>query len=480
MFQKGEYEEAATIYREWVAAEPGSGAAHAGFARSLLFAGRPREATRALAAALQAAPNAAAVQVAVGDVAFYQAAFGQAEAAYTTAIQKDPKLTAAWLGLIRISQLASAHQSAERLLNQALENDPANRSLLSYKASLYPNDSRHLAALEKILASYEPDSEQAKELQAHIEWDKTKGVEKRRILVSLYQPAQIPIEPIRDRPPVRTLIEQPSGRMTQLVRDSPIVAWGVRVRVNEKRPLMLILETGVSGITVNSKAAVGFDLVRESRQDHKLGGIGGGTQITTRRELARMVEIGGVVFENFPIEVLEEGGLRADGLIGTDVFAQFLVTVDLGRLKLRLTPFPGMKTAPDPDELVQRRPSEAAAGFISFYRKDYLILLPTIVNDKGPFLFVISTGSLPTVVTPEVVAELGEVKNYYGRINATLEFAGLRQKKGAMPEIAVAGDMARLSGPAGPRIGGKLGADTLFRLPFTIDYRNGLIKFGKH
>src|SRR5438552_4097656 len=56
-FGNGKYDDAAIVYRSWAAAEPGSGPAHGGLVRSLLFAGKKPEAYEALAAAQKAAPE---------------------------------------------------------------------------------------------------------------------------------------------------------------------------------------------------------------------------------------------------------------------------------------------------------------------------------------------------------------------------------------------------------------------------------------
>lgn len=212
-FSKGKYEDAAIIYRSWVAAEPGSGPAQGGLVRSLLFAHKRPEAYEALAAAQKAAPDKAEVLLAAGDVAFRQGNFRQAEVSYKAAIQKDPKSTPAWMGVVRLFNIASAHQSAERTLKRALELNPNNRVFLNALASLRPEGPEHIAVMETLAATFPADSQAAAIEREHIERDKKWGDRRRRVLVSPYQATKIPIELMRDSPTgVRDIAQRQSGR----------------------------------------------------------------------------------------------------------------------------------------------------------------------------------------------------------------------------------------------------------------------------
>src|SRR5579862_1963343 len=192
-FSQGKYEDAAIAYRSWVAVEPASGPALAGVVRSLLFAGRKDAAYEALAAAQKVAPENADVLLAAGDVAFRQGTFRQAETAYKAAVQKDPKSVPAWMGVVRLFHIASAHQSAERTVKRALELNPGNRTFLNALANLKNEGPEHIALIEAELATYPADSQAAASLREHIERDKKWGDRRRRLLVSPYQATKIPI-----------------------------------------------------------------------------------------------------------------------------------------------------------------------------------------------------------------------------------------------------------------------------------------------
>ena len=469
-FSNRKYEDAAIVYRSWVAAEPGSGPAQGGLVRSLLFAGRKPEAYEALAAAQKAAPEKAEVLLAAGDVAFRQGNFRQAETSYKAALQKDPKSTPAWMGVVRLFNIASAHQSAERTLKRALEINPNNRVFLDELATIRPDGPEHIAVMETLLATFPADSPAATSVREHIERDKKRGDRRRRVLASPYQATRIPIEIMRDSP-------------------THFRGWGLKISINDNKPLVLMLDTGAPGIALNDKAAASLGLERENQNNFEVGGIGNGKKKTAHREIARKVDIGGVVFNDYPVEIVE-GKVEEDaGLVGTDVFQQFLVTVDLPGEHIGLTPYPNMQAAPDLDAPSQRTLSAATEGFFPFYRVGHMIMVPTKVSDKGPFLFIVDTGARDTILLRDVAAQVGKVKadnhvqfkgvqgrtrQVYEIENAVLEFAGIRQRNAQGITVLDGSDVRT---DVGTDIGGFLGARALIYLSTTIDYRNGLIKF---
>jgi len=231
--------------------------------------------------------------------------------------------------VVRLFEIASANQSAERTLKRALEMNPNNRVFLQALVNLRPDGPEHIAYIEALLATYPADSEAAASWREHIERDKKRGDRRRRVLASPYQAARIPIEIMRDSP-------------------SHFRGWGLKLSINGIKPIVLMLDTGASGIALNDKVAATLGLERETMHNFEVGGIGSGKRLKAHRETARKVDIGGVVFTNYPIEIVE-GKVEEDaGLIGTDVFAQFLVTIDLPGEQIGLTPFPGIANGSRP------------------------------------------------------------------------------------------------------------------------------------
>jgi hypothetical protein len=58
----------------------------------------------------------------------------------------------------------------------------------------------HIAALEKVLAIYDPESDEARGLRAHIAIDRAIGDRKIRRLTSAYESASIKLLPLWDGP----------------------------------------------------------------------------------------------------------------------------------------------------------------------------------------------------------------------------------------------------------------------------------------
>ena len=111
-----------------------------------------------------------------------------------------------------------------------------------------------------------------------------------------------------------------------------------------------------------------------------------------------------------------------------------------------------------------------------------MILVPTKVSEKGPFLFLVDSGARDTVLLRDVAEQVGKVKadnqvqfkgvqgktrQVYGIENAVLEFAGIRQRNSQGVTVFDASDF-RIN--VGTDVGGLLGARALIYLSTTIDY----------
>src|SRR5207249_2096590 len=101
----------------------------------------------------------------------------------------------------------------------------------------------------------------------------------------------------------------------------------------------LVLDTGAKGIVVSGKAV--RDLGLQSIVDSEIGGLGSGASNSAYVTLARTLQIGDLRLENCLLEVTGKSFLSAaDGIIGTDVFQEFLIRLDLWSQFLELVPFP--------------------------------------------------------------------------------------------------------------------------------------------
>src|SRR5579864_4540106 len=164
----------------------------------------------------------------------------------------------------------------------------------------------------------------------------------------------------------------------------------VPVAVNGRKPLMLRVDTGITGVLLNKKKAerVGVKKIAQTI----LRGLGDEGDREAYEAVADRVQIGNVVFADCTISVSNKKALLdEDGIIGPAVFSEFLVTLDFRNQKLRLDQLPGGR--PDPEQSYDRIVSPEVGSFIPVYRRGDGLLIPARINDTGPLLFVLDTGA---------------------------------------------------------------------------------------
>jgi tetratricopeptide (TPR) repeat protein len=175
---------------------------------------------------------------------------------------------------------------------------------------------------------------------------------------------------------------------------------------------------------------------------------------------------------------------KSGGIIGTDIFASYLITLDFRSKKLTLAPLP-----PEPDLLPGDRsvPPELKKFVPVYHRRQYL-LLPVTLNNKSRTLFVLGTGMPNTAMTSEMAHSVSNLKmNFtntaliasgakeeFYRDNFDLQFANLPL---IQHRRILEFDLSAIDQNAGFQIAGVLGFDILHALVLHLDYRDGLVKF---
>jgi predicted aspartyl protease len=293
----------------------------------------------------------------------------------------------------------------------------------------------------------------------------TKALDGREVmaLTSAYHAAEIPLRGFENAAHTRT--------------------YGVEVLVNGT-PVKLVLDTGASGIVMSGPAAERAGLARLS--DATVRGIGDSAQGTGGyRALAEHFRIGDVEYRNALISVTARSmeGIQ-DGLIGSNVFSEFLITLDFAGGKLRLDPLSGYQIGDDFQDRVEIPEMRDATRVFRF---GHLLLVPVRVGSREGS-FVLDTGAARTMMSYDLAAEVsklnhddrttirglsGKVGDVYQTGNVVLEFAGFAQKNLAMTAI----DTWEISHRLGTEISGFLGLPVLDLFTLTIDYRDGMVKF---
>ena len=117
-----------------------------------------------------------------------------------------------------------------------------------------------------------------------------------------------------------------------------IRAFGLEVKLNE-HAARLQIDTGASGLVISRSLAERAGLKSVGR--FEMGGIGDQGIKSAHLAFADSIRIGDLDFENCAVEVLDSKEVvDVDGLVGMDVFSNFLVTLDYPMRKLGLGPLP--------------------------------------------------------------------------------------------------------------------------------------------
>jgi tetratricopeptide (TPR) repeat protein len=301
-----------------------------------------------------------------------------------------------------------------------------------------------------------------------------------------------------------------------------IKAFGLEVKLNGKTA-RLEIDTGAGGILISRAVAERAGLKEVSATE--MGGVGSKGYQAGYTAYADSIQIGGLEFHDCEVRVMDSRNVAdEDGLIGMDVFSEFLVTLDYPMRKMGLGPLP-----PRPGEKVMapmlrsdqaengprgdtnesgtgtaddgKAATPAAHGpydryvapemkdWTPVYRVGHQLLLPVNMNKKVNKLFILDTGAWATSVAPDAAREVtkvssagdqmkikgisGTVQQAYFADQITFYFAHLGQMVQMVPSF----DIANVSKSTGMEVSGFIGASTIDLTTLKIDYRDGLIHF---
>jgi predicted aspartyl protease len=414
--------------------------------------------------ALSDAPESAAAHEFAGEVLFRRGEFAEADREFKAAVEWDPRYALAWWGLGRVADCTSMNKTAVEDFHRAYElkaNDP--RILATWILRLTGQE--RVDALKRYEAMAAGDPTVTQELQQRAEFGKALNGREVMALVSPYKAAEVPLE---------AFVSGATHMRT----------FGLAVMVNGK-PARLVLDTGASGIVMSHPAAERVGLARVAGATVR--GIGDNSKMTGGyRAIADRFQIGDVEYRDAAISVADQSfvGIE-DGLIGSNVLAEFLITLDFAGGKLRLSPLPGHKPG---EEFPDRAVTPVMESATRVFRFGHLLLVPARVGNAANRLFVLDTGAASTLISYELAAAVGNVnrddkmavRGLNGRVgdvyqtgNLVLEFAGFEQKNQGMTAF----DTWELSHRLGTEISGFLGLPVLDLFTLTIDYRDGLVKF---
>jgi len=485
LYLHGQFDEAIEEYNSIVRDGKDAAAAYAGMARGYLKLKRPDDAYAAASKAVELDPALATAHSALGEVYLRQGKLYEAQTEFLTPFklgQQDPR---SYLGLERLYRASFNFKRAKVAIDKAHELAPGDRDISGDWIETRP--------LLEQMKSMEELTDSPSGFYSRVEIANVKH----RLVV------------LKDRTehPERSchLVAPPESAELALVsadsadRPNPFV--GLEVQVNGQKS-RLIIATDSSAIIINDKIGEKANLQRIVRTD--MDGLGNDNPPESYIGFAPSVKIGSLEFENCYVTVVEHSAPgsfydREEGTIGTALFSEYLVDLDIPKAKLRLQPLPkrpatedhdsAQMDANDPDALKfhDRYLAPELSNWTQMYLFGGMLTIPARVNDSPLQLFAVSTSNYLNDISLDFAKKWtnfqgntsGKVYSTDGKIDThwtepvTLEFADKYFTSMAEPSFDVKRETDRL----GIEIYGTLGFEVLHNLRTTIDYRDGLIHF---
>lgn len=282
---------------------------------------------------------------------------------------------------------------------------------------------------------------------------------------------------------------------------------GLEIQINGRKR-RLEIDTGASGLMLTSEVAKAAGLVPEL--ETKSGGMGDEGLASTFITHVEDIKIGGMEFKNCRVQVLEPGKIAGrlpediDGLIGPDVFSDYVVTLDFPERQMRLGPLPPRPGDSSPAVTTLATSEDAPAGmsladsardryiapemknWTPVFRSEQSLIFPTYIGEAPVKLFIMDTGASQSLISLDAAREVaqltgfdaptskglsGEVQKVLIADKVTLGFAGVRQVVSQMTSE----DTSTVSRSIGVDISGFIGFPTLRELVISIDYRDNLV-----
>jgi tetratricopeptide (TPR) repeat protein/predicted aspartyl protease len=456
LYRTGEFDNAIAAYNALIPAGGSeAAAAYAGLARVYLDQNNPTEAYVAAQKAVALTPDRAPAIVALGEVYFRQGKLNEAQTAFSKPLRACDLDARAFLGRYWLYQVSLNLKLAKTNIDQAYKLDPDDPDIQrAYLGTLRGKE--RIAALQGYLASSTDDDAESQTRLKHELEVLTAQSENRPgacRLITKVKSTEAKLEPLFDDP-------------------KHVQGYGLTVKVNGASS-RLLLDTGASGILIDRNIAEKAGV--KSIGDIHIHGIGDAAATAGFLGRAGKIQVGELEFDDCLVEVAgTRSVLGSDGLIGADVFREFLVDIYMPAHKMKLSELPPYPDQPAREISLDSQSSQQTTWhdrYIPPEMKDYTpifvfghdLLIPTSVNSSPPRLFLIDTGAfdnslslaeakevtkVSTERTMEVKGLNGKVKTVYSAANATIQFANFRQAREDLTTI----DLTHMSNNTGTEV----------------------------
>lgn len=480
------YDQAEELYRAAIASSTDAkakSAAVAGVIHTLVAARKMKEALAEAVKAEADYPKDAIVLEAVGDARFRHGETNAAAVAWNAAMQADPCNARVHYDVARFLRLSGMYASEQKQLDLAHRLEPGNRTVANAARAINAapmTTEERIARLKERLQTPNLSANDRSSIERAIAVASVKGEGSCQIVKPMPS-TKIPIFAIMDGP----------GRITAL---------GAQLTLNGKKKRFEI-DSGASGILINRSAAASAGILGEA--SIQSGGVGDDGPVKASLAHVDSVRIGDMEFRNCLVRFLDKKNEALDdidGLIGPDVFSNYVVTLDFASREMRLDPLPKrsdesgdeakkLDTAGQ-DENADAVPHDRYVApemqsWTKVYRYGHYLLFPTRLNHGPSRLFLMDTGAGRSTISPEAAQSVtsvtkdedtsfrgisGEVANVMSAREITMEFANIPVHIQGMNSF----DSAALNA-GGVNVSGLIGFDALRELTISIDYRDNLV-----
>lgn len=466
LFLKGEVEEAISGFRQ----SPESEEASYWLVRAYLNRNEVGMAVTEARKLYERKTGSGTALSAMGDVEYRQGFFESAFQHYQQAIDSGQEFARAYLGLGKILESEKMLKSAKECFEKAFLIDPDDPDIIREKAKYQKQspEEKELWLRYIDIAGYE-DPAYLENLNSWLlRREAWSGISLRRI---------------------REIPKHTSIKLLHFYTGQKYNRYGLKIKINGRKTARLVLDSGSSGIVLKGKYAKSAKVPLFGQE--KTRGLGDEGDRDTQIGLADSVEIGNLVFENYPISFAGKNiNLAEDGIIGTDVFSRFLITLDFNEKKMLLDQLP------DPPDIGENKsysvydydwhPGPERSGYFPFRFIHGKVLVPSIVNGREKVHFILDTGASYNVFSHALSDKVeytklpnmqlggvsGAIKDIRRVDKISISLAGIEQ--GSHQTMAI--DLGNVSHVLGAEIGGLLGYPFLQRCTVFLDYRTGSLK----
>jgi tetratricopeptide (TPR) repeat protein len=389
----------------------------------------------------------------LADQLFWDGRFTEARTAYERVLALDSQSIPARLGLGRIADLLSQTEQARAQYSSAFQADPMHPDAVLAFASVVAGPARQ-TLLSNFLALNRVSNHDGSlqnnlrisDAVARLAMERKLAGRTLGTVVSPHQSYRLSLSELWTN-------NAPSGVT-------------LKARINGGPQLRLQLDSGAKGLVLNPAAGRAPHL--ETLTGSVLYGFGSEEPTLGRVALAASLELGALKITNVLAQVSDTDLVsQADGLIGLDVFKDFVIHLNPRSRRLDLEPLDS---------------AQACADCNQIYRLENLLLLHATINGQAEGNFILDTGSPLSLISHRMVAGSGRTKwlnGAQGQQEVDIQSVPASFRIGPQRFLTfdyATFDTRQISQRYGTSIAGAIGYSMLRELNLTVDFQRGLVK----